>query len=59
MNSKGIEKYTCSILNGYTEDHRKDRKDDDWNMTDSVKAYAEQNIFDAIRKRDDFKAIFS
>ena len=59
MNSKGIEKYTCSILDGYTEDHRKDRKDDDWNMTDSVKAYAEQNIFDAIRKRDDFKAIFS
>ena len=59
MNCEKIERYTCFILNGYTEDHRTDRTDNDWNMTDSVKSYSEQSIFDAIRKRDDFKAIFS
>ena len=59
MNSDKIERYTCSILNGYTEDHRTDRKDDDWSMTDSVNSYVEQSIFDSIRNRDDFKKIFN
>lgn len=57
MDEIGIEQYTCPVLAGYTEDHRDNRKED-WNMTGDVKCYAEQSIFDPIRGRDDFKAIF-
>jgi len=45
------------VLSGYTEDHRDNRKEDG-NMTDYTKRYAEQSIFDPIRGRADFKAIF-
>ena len=58
MDEIGIEQYTCPVLFGYTEDHRDNRKED-WNMTDEVKRYAEKSIFDSIRGRADFKAIFS
>jgi len=57
MDEIGIEQYTCPVLSGYTEDHRDNRKEDG-NMTDYTKRYAEQSIFDPIRGRADFKAIF-
>lgn len=57
MDEIGIEQYTCPVLSGYSEDHRDNRKED-WNMTGDVKRYTEENIFDPIRDRDDFKAIF-
>jgi len=57
MDKTGMENYTCPVLFGYTEDHREDRKDDA-NMTDYVKHETENSIFDPIRVRNDFKAIF-
>jgi len=57
MNEIGIERYTCPVLFGYTEDHRDNRKED-WNMLNYVKSETEQSIFAPIHDRDDFKAIF-
>lgn len=57
MGEIGIEKYTCPVLFGYTEDRRGDRKEDG-NVTDYVKCNTEESIFDSIRCRDDFKALF-
>lgn len=58
MEKEGVEKYTCTILSEYTEDHRDDRKED-WSMTDDIKEYAKGSIFNPIRDRDDFKALFN
>ena len=57
MNEIGIERYTCPVLFGYTEDHSDNRKEDG-NMADYVKCETEQSIFEPIRDRDDFRAIF-
>ena len=58
MQKNGIEQYTCPVLCGYTEDHRDDRKEEDWSMTNTVREYTENNIFDPLRNREDFKALF-
>ena len=58
MEEGGMEHYTCPILFGYTEDHSEDRKED-WTMAGSVKEEAEDSIFDPIRDREDFKALFA
>jgi len=58
MAEGGIERYTCPILDGYTEDHRGDRKDESWSMTGSVRDFVHLPVFDALRERDDFMKIF-
>lgn len=58
MQKCGMEQYTCPILDGYTDDHGDGRKDDGWSMTDSVRDLGASTVFDALRDRDDFRAIF-
>lgn len=58
MAESGVEHYTCPLLSGHTEDHSADRREDDWSMTDDVRNCAANSIFDPLRNRDDFKALF-
>ncbi len=58
MHENGIEQYTCPALSGYKEDHRDDRREEDWSMTNTVRDYIKINIFDPLRNREDFKALF-
>lgn len=57
MDECGMEQYTCPVLSGYTEDHSGNRKED-WTMAGDVKRCAEESIFDPLRDREDFKALF-
>ena len=58
MAAEGMERYTCPILDDYCEDHRADRKDEDWSMMGVVREFSDRPVFDALRDRDDFKAIY-
>ena len=58
MAAEGMERYTCPILDDYCEDHRADRKDEDWSMMGAVREFSDRPVFDALRDRDDFKAIY-
>ena len=53
----GMERYTCPVLSGYTEDHRGNRKED-WTMTEDVRRFAEEERFAPLRERGDFQALF-
>ena len=53
----GMERYTCPVLSGYTEDHRGNRKED-WTMTGDVRCFAEDDLFAPLREREDFRALF-
>ena len=58
MQENGIEQYTCPVLSGYKEDHRDDRREEVWSLTNTVREYIEMNIFDPLRSRQDIKALF-
>ncbi len=57
MDKTGIERYTCPLLDGYTRDHRDNRKED-WTMTDEVRDSAEDDRFKPLWEREDFKKLF-
>ena len=58
MQESGIEAYTCPILSGYQEDHREDRREEDWSMEKDVRYCVQKSIFGPIRNREDFQEIF-
>lgn len=58
MDKCGIEQYTCPVLSGYVEDHRENRKEDNWTMVGDVRQCASDNLFLPLHNCEDFKTLF-